>query len=124
MTTFEELAKMAQTSRNPCGKQGYSLSSAKNAAAIRNRYRHAGKTWYLHPCYLGCGNEIFHLTTHAPDTKKNIRLNKDIEKTRFTPGKRARKNRRWEKNRAQQELLSIAVWQDDGGALHPSERED
>lgn len=124
MTSFEELAALAQQTRNPCGKQAFSLATARSAAKTRNQHRHGDTTWYVHPCYFGCGRDIFHLTTRAPDTKKNLRINRGAQRTKMSPGKRARKNRRWEKNRQTYWTVAIDTWEDDGGALHPGSLED
>lgn len=123
MTSFEELASLAQVRpRTPCGKQSFGLSSARDAARVRNTL--TGNGWFVHPCYHGCGKEIFHLTTREPDTKKNIKLNRGVKKTRYAPGKRTRKTGRWKRNREMQQVIAIGTWEGEGGALHPSELED
>lgn len=117
--TFEELARLKQTSRTPCGKQGFSLRQAQDAARIRNTLNPSPAPLWVHVCYEGCGRDIFHLTRHRPDpgSKKHARLNAPALKRR-------RKKDRYRKNQRIFQAVTLATWEGEGGALHPRDLED
>lgn len=132
--TFADLEALQQAAIYPCGKLAYSLKAAKNAAMVRNALAHNPETVYVARCYDGCSRTVFHLTNIPPSGKKSKALNtpRHVRQPIRTPGKTpeqkaraARRRVRNAANRARRESvlarLPLATWQDDGGALHPSE---
>lgn len=106
--SFEALAKMAQTSRNPCGKQAFSMSGARDAARDRNRFR-TDKTFYPVVCFEGCGREVFHLTSTPPRGKARDMFTK--KSNLRNRKKRAAKLRSKARARA-----AICTWEGEGGS--------
>jgi hypothetical protein len=106
--TFEDLAKIAQTSRNPCGKQAYTLSGAAGAARDRNKFV-TGKTYYPTVCFDGCGRNIFHLTTQRP----GARVQKIFERGAVHAARVKRERRKASRARAR---AVICVWEGEGGS--------
>lgn len=128
--TFESLSQMRQESRNPCGRSAYNLGSAHAAARTRNALdADSGKKWWVTVCFDGCGRSIFHLTNQQPTGRASRRMNENVPPPqllaqRVTPAQRSRKARKRERTQRNQErnaALVLGTWQDDGGALHPSE---
>lgn len=106
--SFEDLAKLAQVSRNPCGKQAFSKRGAADAARDRNEFTE-GKTFYPTVCFDGCGRNIFHLTTLRPNGR--VRAMFEKRPNRAQVGKRVRKRRARAAARER-----ICVWEGEGGS--------
>ena len=111
--TFEDLAKLAQQSRNPCGKQAYSKRGVKVAAYERNQFTQ-GKTYYPTVCFDGCGRSVFHLTTAPPTGRVKVMFEKMPGRT---AAERARRKRGEKKRRRGLAVRSeICAWENEGGS--------
>lgn len=106
--SFEDLAKLAQVSRDPCGKQAFSMSGARNAARDRNEFT-TGKTYYPTVCFEGCGRNIFHLTTLPPTGRVRAMFEKGPTRANLA------KRERWKRARAR-ERAQVCVWEGEGGS--------
>jgi hypothetical protein len=106
--SFDDLAKFAQVSRTPCGKQAFSMKGAESAARDRNKFTKAG-AWYPVVCFDGCGRDVFHLTGKRPRGKARAMFEKRAEARRRA--KRVRERRSRARARSQ-----ICVWEGEGGS--------
>lgn len=105
---FEDLARIAQKSRTPCGKQAFSKRGAMNAARDRSKFVE-GRTFYPTVCFDGCGRNIFHLTTRRPHRKM-----REIFEARSRHSTLVRKQRRKRARAALRE--QVCVWEGEGGS--------
>lgn len=112
--TFRDLKKLAQVSRDPCGKQAFSMSGAQDAARDRNRFTE-GKTYYPTVCFSGCGRDIFHLTTQRPSGRV-----KAMFEEKSTPRTAAGKARKKRSERGRRRRLAmrpdVCAWENEGGS--------
>ncbi len=108
--SFEDLAKIAQVSRNPCGKQAFSKRGAADAARDRNRFIQ-DRTFYPTVCFNGCGRSIFHLTTLRPTGKVRDMFDERLQARRAAQARTARRKRARAAARER-----ICVWEGEGGS--------
>lgn len=111
--SFEDLAKLAQVSRNPCGKQAFSKRGAADAARDRNEFSE-GRTFYPTVCFDGCGRSIFHLTTRPTSGKVRAMFEGRSGRERADHARRAKAARKRRSRARARE--SICAWEGEGGS--------